>query len=299
VSGRHVGIVFRHSKHAGSELLVLACIAETLNDSTNAWSIYVAEIARRCKLSSRQVSRAIASLRDSGELLVRSNGGPRGQNTFTLGLRPMTPVSGTEAAAPGPMTPTSVVESATAAEPMSPVSGVDAAPKTPMTGVIVGDGAAPMTPVSGGDDMGVMAPLTPMSSVTIQPEITTLSPAAAGESAAQARAMAATLRAEGIANATASPQLIEVVKRGGTHADVIAAVGAADHAGNPFAYGVAALLNRLKSAGSSVKEHTAGAATTKPYKDPALQKIEQDSRRAAPMPQAVRELRQRLKGARS
>jgi hypothetical protein len=122
MSGRHVGTVFRCSRHAGAELLVLACIAETLNDRSDTWSLSVETIANRCKLSRRTVFRALGALRASGELVVRSNAGPGGINFFALGLAP--PVdNSTEGVTP--MAPPRAIHDTSPAPPMAPVPEVN------------------------------------------------------------------------------------------------------------------------------------------------------------------------------
>lgn len=57
------------------------------------------------------------------------------------------------------------------------------------------------------------------------------------------------LRTAGIRNARATPQLVSLVKLGASFEDVLAAIqGAQGAAGDPFAYGVTVLLNRMRTA---------------------------------------------------
>jgi hypothetical protein len=71
------------SKHAGSELLVLLAIADSANDNGYAFPS-VASLAKKCRLGERYINKILATLRDSGELEIRLNGGPRGANLYRV-----------------------------------------------------------------------------------------------------------------------------------------------------------------------------------------------------------------------
>lgn len=82
------------SKHAGSDLLVLLAIADSADDDGYAFPS-VPTLGRKCRLSDRYVNKILAALRDSGELQIELNKGPRGSNLYrvTVGLQPLNPSS--------------------------------------------------------------------------------------------------------------------------------------------------------------------------------------------------------------
>jgi NADH:ubiquinone oxidoreductase subunit C len=67
--------IFARSQHSGTELLVLVCIANHTQDGAQTWSISVSRIASYLKLTKRAVHYALATLKESGELIVAKRGG--------------------------------------------------------------------------------------------------------------------------------------------------------------------------------------------------------------------------------
>jgi hypothetical protein len=81
--------VWEHSEAGGSELLVLLAIADHAHDDgAGAWPA-IGTLARKCKLSNRQVTRIIGSLEEAKELGVQRRAGPHGVNMYVVlsGLR--------------------------------------------------------------------------------------------------------------------------------------------------------------------------------------------------------------------
>lgn len=79
--------VWERSKHSGTELLLLLSIADFANDAGEAYPS-VATLAAKCRTTARHANRLLAVLRDSGELEIRLNAGPRGSNRYLVTLPP-------------------------------------------------------------------------------------------------------------------------------------------------------------------------------------------------------------------
>ena len=76
--------VFNHSKAKKSHRLVLLEIANHVNDKNGlAWPSYAA-IARRTGLSRRWVIDIVADLASVGELRIHPNGGPDGEQAYSI-----------------------------------------------------------------------------------------------------------------------------------------------------------------------------------------------------------------------
>lgn len=76
--------VWNESTVGGSELLVLLAIADHAHDDgSGAWPSK-RTIARKAKISERQVTRIIQQLEDKGELAVERAAGPYGTNAYTV-----------------------------------------------------------------------------------------------------------------------------------------------------------------------------------------------------------------------
>lgn len=73
--------VWQHSQAVGSARLVILCIADHLNTDGIAWPS-ITTIADETKVSERQVTRAIATLVDDGELVIEEKGNGRGRSTI-------------------------------------------------------------------------------------------------------------------------------------------------------------------------------------------------------------------------
>lgn len=77
--------VWAESKHSGSHLLMLLAIADFADDDGNAYPA-VATLAAKCRMQARNARVILAALRQSGELQVRENEGPKGTNLFRITL---------------------------------------------------------------------------------------------------------------------------------------------------------------------------------------------------------------------
>lgn len=116
-----VGHAVKHSRHKGSELLVLILLAN--HAGSDGWECWpsVRLLAEESRLTDRQVRRCLRALESSGEITSKIGGGPRGANLYRVVGQPaldLTPVSGgkdvrgdTRVREGGtPMSPESVVE---------------------------------------------------------------------------------------------------------------------------------------------------------------------------------------------
>lgn len=85
--------VWEHSRHGGTELLMLLAIADFADDEGRAYP-GVATLAAKCRLQQRRANYILSALKASGELEVSSNTGPRGTNRYriTLPLHPSAPL---------------------------------------------------------------------------------------------------------------------------------------------------------------------------------------------------------------
>ncbi len=75
--------VWSNSKHSGNELLMLLAIADFCDDDGRAYPS-VATLAKKCRIQVRGAQRLISILRESGELEVQLNAGPKGCNTYII-----------------------------------------------------------------------------------------------------------------------------------------------------------------------------------------------------------------------
>jgi hypothetical protein len=91
--------VWDASTHSGTELLMLLAIADFADDAGNAYPA-VGTLAEKCRMSSRNANFILTALRQSGELEVRANEGPKGTNRYKV-------LVGMKAASPLPLKPTS------------------------------------------------------------------------------------------------------------------------------------------------------------------------------------------------
>lgn len=126
--------VWDSSKHGGTDLLMLLGIADCADDSGNAYPS-VAKLAEKCRTTPRHANRILAVLRESGELEIRQNKGPRGVNRYQVKVGPSTPLA-----------PTS-----------SPTN------TSPLTHMSALTSSSPLTPTSSTPDVHVPKPLTPTS----------------------------------------------------------------------------------------------------------------------------------------
>lgn len=83
MSIRIMSHVWEHSAQSSGTLLVLLAIADFADDTGRAFPS-VATLARKSRLSERQVQRVIAALVSAGELRVRTGEGPHGTHLFQV-----------------------------------------------------------------------------------------------------------------------------------------------------------------------------------------------------------------------
>lgn len=217
MSGRHVGLVLKHSRHIGCERLVLVTIAEALNDKTGTWGLSVPVIVQRAKYGRRHVQRALAALKASGELIVTDRKGPGGINQYRLGLaeRPPEP-------------------------PVAPCSPADDA------GV-----STQVPPSAPNSDADVTDELTPKSSI---PENQNLPPVnhleLDGDAKAKsiAAAILARLHSAGYTQLAACEKLLAIVQAGVGEAALLTAVDEAANSGKkyPYRYALARVYNDIQ-----------------------------------------------------
>ena len=118
MSVRTMARVWDQSAHAGTELLMLLAIADFADDEGNAYPA-VPTLAAKCRMSPRNANFILSALRESGELEVRPNEGPRGTNRYKVvtGLKPASPLKSAS-----PLKPTSPTPEAGFPEPLKPTS---------------------------------------------------------------------------------------------------------------------------------------------------------------------------------
>lgn len=88
MSVRTMARVWETSAHSGSELLMLLSLADFSDDSGKSYPA-VGTLATKCRMTARNANRILAELRQSGELVVRVNEGPRGTNLYYIPLKPL------------------------------------------------------------------------------------------------------------------------------------------------------------------------------------------------------------------
>ena len=114
--------VWAHSKHGGTELLLMLAIADFADDDGNAYPA-VGTLAEKCRMSSRNANHLLATLRESGELEIRLNEGPRGTNRYRIALPSFEGVKRAAIAKPPkPLKPTSPPTPEAGFTPEAPVT---------------------------------------------------------------------------------------------------------------------------------------------------------------------------------
>lgn len=110
--------VWDSSEHSGTELLMLLAIADFADDEGNAYPA-VPTLAAKCRMSPRNANFILSALRDTGELEVRANEGPRGTNRYRV-VTGMKSASALKSASP--LKPTSSTPEAGFPKPLKPAS---------------------------------------------------------------------------------------------------------------------------------------------------------------------------------
>lgn len=75
--------VWKYSPQSGSKLLCLLALADFANDKNQAFPA-VSTLAKKTRMSSRNVQRALEVLADCGEIEIEKNAGPGGCNVYRL-----------------------------------------------------------------------------------------------------------------------------------------------------------------------------------------------------------------------
>lgn len=83
MSVRKMAEVWEFSQHSGTHLLLLLAIADFADDNGRAYPS-VASLARKCRMKPRNAQTLLASLRESGELVIRNGEGPKGTNLYRI-----------------------------------------------------------------------------------------------------------------------------------------------------------------------------------------------------------------------
>jgi len=91
MSVRMLSAVWEKSRHSGNDLLMLLALADFADDDGRSYPS-VATLARKCRMTSRNVNLILAELRKSGELQVHQNQGPKGTNLYRLSLKNSSPL---------------------------------------------------------------------------------------------------------------------------------------------------------------------------------------------------------------
>src|SRR5262245_56548309 len=83
--------VWEHSQQKGSYLLTLLAIADYAHDDGTRAYPSVGTLARKTRLSERNVQYVLHKLADSGELVIQHGAGPKGCHVYSIPLtRPVT-----------------------------------------------------------------------------------------------------------------------------------------------------------------------------------------------------------------
>lgn len=91
MSVRMLSAVWEKSRHSGNDLLMLLALADFADDDGRSYPS-VATLARKCRMTPRNVNLILAELRKSGELQVQQNQGFKGTNLYRLNLKNSSPL---------------------------------------------------------------------------------------------------------------------------------------------------------------------------------------------------------------
>lgn len=83
VSIKIMSAVWQHSRAKSGDLLVLLAIADFANDDGSAFPA-IGTLARKARLSARQVNRSLVRLRELHEVTILNNQGPHGVNLYRV-----------------------------------------------------------------------------------------------------------------------------------------------------------------------------------------------------------------------
>lgn len=123
MSVRKMAEVWEKSRHSGTSLLMLLAIADFADDDGRAYPA-VTSLARKCRMKPRNAQTILASLRASGELVVRHGEGPKGTNLYRI--PPLQSLAPMQANAPlQSLAPTPAKECATPLQGVAPKPSVN------------------------------------------------------------------------------------------------------------------------------------------------------------------------------
>lgn len=106
--------VWDGSIHAGSDLLMMLAIADFADDEGRAYPA-VPTLAAKCRMKPRNANYVLTTLRDSGELEVRLNEGPKGTNLYRIVLERL----GAKSSAPPSLQPVAPLQSVAPLQPVA------------------------------------------------------------------------------------------------------------------------------------------------------------------------------------
>jgi hypothetical protein len=86
MSVRRMTKVWDHSVHSGPHLLMLLCVANFENDDGRPGFPSVETLAKMCRMKRRNAQAILSTLRESGELDVQPNQGPKGTNLYRTNM---------------------------------------------------------------------------------------------------------------------------------------------------------------------------------------------------------------------
>jgi hypothetical protein len=140
--------VLEHSQHRSTELLVLLVLADHADKDGKCFP-GVKRLARRCRMSTRNLNYILNALRAGGELQVDRNAGPHGTNRYRLRLSHV---------GDKPVNQPSALQRVSDLNPASSLKQV--APAQPIAGV---KPASSLKPTSAGSEAGFPKGLNPTS----------------------------------------------------------------------------------------------------------------------------------------
>lgn len=111
-------LVWEFSPYKGGSLLVQLALADHANDGGYCWPS-VDALAKKCRLTSRQVRKILSTLEKKGDLVREMNAGHRGTNRYRIQAMPGHLTQGEKKTPCHPVPPTPVMGDR---EPLSPSS---------------------------------------------------------------------------------------------------------------------------------------------------------------------------------